>query len=61
MICYSDAGRCQRTPKCEHACDLRIQPVQRGHGSDASCWCLPVLDYTDPETGASVYVHQRPQ
>jgi hypothetical protein len=27
MKCYSDSGNCAHTPKCEHACILRVQPV----------------------------------
>ena len=44
--------------------------VERRHGiggqpqhiTDGSpCWCNPDVAYTDPETGASVIVHRRPQ
>lgn len=36
--------------------------VQPQHITDGSpCWCNPDVAYTDPETGASVIVHRRPQ
>lgn len=31
------------------------------HESSPTCWCEPTLDYEDPETGARVWVHKRPQ
>ena len=40
------------------------QPKQepREHITDGSpCWCNPEVDYIDPETGAAVIVHRRPQ
>lgn len=40
------------------------QPKQepREHITDGSpCWCSPEVDYIDPETGAAVIVHRRPQ
>lgn len=41
---------------------LRVQPAQtREHIADADCWCIPIIDYTDPETGVSVYIHRNPQ
>lgn len=33
----------------------------REHIASENCWCHPELDYVDPETGASVYVHRRQQ
>lgn len=36
--------------------------VQPQHITDGSpCWCNPDVAYTDPETGASVILHRRPQ
>ena len=34
---------------------------QRQHIASAECWCGPVADYVDPDTGATVFVHQRVQ
>lgn len=52
-----------RWPDC--ACDTPVcgdaDASKKRHDASADCWCMPTLDYTDPETGASVYVHQRPQ
>jgi hypothetical protein len=31
------------------------------HIASETCWCEPELDYTDPDTGVSVYVHRRVQ
>jgi len=31
------------------------------HIDSETCWCKPELDYTDPDTGVSVYVHRRTQ
>lgn len=33
-------------------------PLKREHEASAECWCGPGIDYTDPETGVSVYVHK---
>ena len=33
----------------------------RKHIASETCWCKPELDYTDPDTGVSVYVHRRTQ
>ncbi len=35
-------------------------PVPREHITDKFCWCQPVLDYKDPDTGAEVWVHNEP-
>ena len=35
--------------------------VERDHIDNETCWCEPELDYTDPDTGVSVYVHRRVQ
>ncbi len=32
----------------------------REHEASASCWCHPEIDYVDPATGNTVYVHKRP-
>ncbi len=62
MKCSNPSGQCSLIPKCEHACYLRVQPAQtREHIADADCWCIPIIDYTDPETGVSVYIHRNPQ
>lgn len=37
-----------------------IGPAEREHTTDADCWCMPKVDYTDPVTGVSVFVHNRP-
>jgi hypothetical protein len=31
------------------------------HIDSENCWCEPELDYTDPVSGVSVYVHRRVQ
>ena len=28
------------------------------HVASAGCWCSPEVDYKDPDTGATVYVHR---
>jgi hypothetical protein len=33
----------------------------REHVSGSDCWCMPTVDYRDPETGAAVWVHKEPQ
>jgi hypothetical protein len=30
----------------------------REHSTSKHCWCQPVLDYVDQETGVQVWVHQ---
>lgn len=34
-------------------------PVVIEHEASAECWCEPELNYVDPVTGASVYVHKK--
>lgn len=34
------------------------QLTKREHEASADCWCEPEIDYTDPDTGISVYVHK---
>jgi len=38
-------------------------PTQkREHITDGNpCWCNPEINYVDPETGAAVIIHRRPQ
>jgi hypothetical protein len=36
-------------------------PKEPEHIDSETCWCEPELNYTDPETGVSVYVHRRAQ
>lgn len=31
------------------------------HETSKDCWCNPEVDYVDPDTGATVYVHKEPQ
>ena len=38
-----------------------IEEHTREHIDSENCWCEPELDYTDPDTGVSVYVHRRTQ
>jgi hypothetical protein len=38
-----------------------IEEHTREHIDSETCWCKPELDYTDPDTGVSVYVHRRAQ
>lgn len=40
-----------------HGIGVRPQHITNG----SPCWCNPDVAYTDPETGASVIVHRRPQ
>jgi hypothetical protein len=53
----------QHSPECiaEHAAAVAGGPMEREHETSADCWCNPEIDYTDPATGVSVYVHKRPQ
>jgi len=39
----------------------KAKPKEPEHISSETCWCKPELDYTDPDTGVSVYVHRRTQ
>jgi len=41
--------------------ELPIAPVTREHEASAACWCGPEIDYVDPDTGATVYVHKQAQ
>lgn len=45
-------------PSCAGAF-MRAEPEHITDGSP--CWCNPETDYVDPETGAAVIVHKRPQ
>ena len=31
---------------------------QPEHIASARCWCNPIKDYTDPETGRTVWLHR---
>lgn len=38
------------------------QAQQQEHITDGTpCWCNPVLDYKDPDTGTEVWIHKEPQ
>jgi len=39
----------------------KAKPKEPEHIDSETCWCKPELDYTDPDTGVSVYVHRRTQ
>ena len=41
--------------------DVKAKPKEPEHIDSETCWCEPELDYTDPDTGVSVYVHRRAQ
>lgn len=41
-------------------CDKRLEEcvcMKREHIMGKNCWCHPRLDYSDPVTGAEVWVH----
>lgn len=40
---------------------IRARVNVREHTMSGDCWCNPELNYTDPETGAEVWVHKEPQ
>jgi len=40
---------------------IRARGKVREHVMSGDCWCNPELNYTDPETGAEVWVHKEPQ
>ena len=40
---------------------IRARGNVREHTMSGDCWCNPELNYTDPETGAEVWVHKEPQ
>lgn len=53
--------------RCE--CTYPDQPTPTGqqvagkpkeHRQSQDCWCSPTLDFVDPETGNSVWVHHEP-
>ena len=43
------------------AAAIRARGNVREHTMSGDCWCNPELNYTDPETGAEVWVHKEPQ
>lgn len=53
---------CLRKGHC--GCDERAAADQaaapRQHMASADCWCNPAVDYVDPDTGVTVYVHNEP-
>ena len=60
---YPDGPDREPEPQVDDAAwraTLRQHP--RKHVTDGSpCWCLPDVDYIDPETGAKVIVHKEVQ
>lgn len=36
-------------------------PARRAHIASKDCWCSPIADYCDPDTGRTVWVHQQVQ
>lgn len=39
MKCHNDTGKCMHRPKCEHACNLRVQPIARPSQADEDAKC----------------------
>jgi len=52
----ADRGLANRVDKA-----IRARGNVREHTMSGDCWCNPELNYTDPETGAEVWVHKEPQ
>lgn len=52
---------CLMCGHCAATGERVTSPAKREHEVSAACWCGPDIDYTDPETGVSVYVHKEPQ
>ena len=49
-------------PATAKALSLTVpSPTGEEHIASEHCWCGPEASYTDPETGATVYVHKRIQ
>jgi hypothetical protein len=42
-------------------CAARPCQAPRRHEARADCWCEPMIDYKDPDTGVAVYVHNQVQ
>jgi hypothetical protein len=43
----------------ENEDDVHVMPTfGPEHACSAQCWCAPELDYTDADTGVSVWVHR---
>lgn len=55
----SDLEMIEFAREVERRHGIGVQPQHITNGSP--CWCNPDVAYTDPETGASVIVHRRPQ
>lgn len=46
-------------PATAQALALKVpSPTGDEHIASEYCWCGPDADYTDPETGTTVYVHR---
>jgi hypothetical protein len=54
---HTCAAWCGDEQKC---LSISLPYTPREH-TDENCWCSPVLDFTDPETGVEVWVHNHPQ
>lgn len=49
-------------PATARALSLTVpSPTRDEHIASENCWCGPEAAYTDPETGAKVFVHRRVQ
>lgn len=47
-------------PAAAKALALTVPPLTGyDHISNKNCWCGPQAIYTDPKTGATVYVHKK--
>ena len=42
-------------------CAVRPCKAHRQHDADPGCWCEPTIEYKDPDTGATVWVHKEVQ
>lgn len=41
--------------------DVHVIPTDAPHECSEECWCEPELEYTDDESGRSVWVHKELQ
>lgn len=53
--CHAKAGTICSDADCP---GKRVKPAHLEHVPLSTCWCEPYIDYTDPDTGASVWVHR---
>lgn len=53
--CTESSGACFTAGACLSDCQRIRQPE---HIASAKCWCNPTKDYTDPETGRTVWLHR---